>query len=206
MCNKSVPSVTLQSAVLMQVQEFAANNQTFSAHDITRNIRNKANSGEWEIPEVQMTGASFKNDIPHVKVKDLFKDLWQTGAFDQFLTLTDRFNGKYYEYTPTLVGTSATAPVQTSASPSPSAQGSTSPLTVPPSPQKDVPDRIRMYLANCAARNFRPTIRQVQSAIKRGNSSSGWTCEQIRDHIENVLAINVISDPDFVSASQVVVV
>jgi hypothetical protein len=59
MCNQ-VQSVTLQTAVLMTVKEFAQNSQTFSVHDITRTIRSKAAQGDLEIPEVEVAGASFR--------------------------------------------------------------------------------------------------------------------------------------------------
>src|ERR1035441_7849921 len=102
MCNKQqVPSVTLQSAVLMQVKAFAQNNTPFSVHDITRTIRQKTSQGELEIPEVEVQGASFRFDIPHPKVKALFDELWTSGVFDPDFSLSRKFNGMYFEYTPT---------------------------------------------------------------------------------------------------------
>ena len=114
MCNnQNVPSVTLQSAVLLQVKEFVKNKQTFSVHDITRNIRSKASSGDLEIPETEVSGTSFKNDIPHAKVKNIFDNLWQTGVFDSEFTLSRLFNGTYFEYTPTLVNQMTPTPTPT---------------------------------------------------------------------------------------------
>ena len=74
MCNQT-QSVTLQTAVLLTVKEFAQANQPFSVHDITRTIRSKAANGDLEIPEVEVAGASFRFDIPHAKVKGLLYDL-----------------------------------------------------------------------------------------------------------------------------------
>jgi hypothetical protein len=220
MCNnQNVPSMTLQNAVLLQVKEFVQNKQTFSVHDITCNIRSKASSGDLEIPEVEVSGASFKFDIPHTKVKSLFNDLWNTGVFDPDFTLDRKFNGTYFEYTPSLVAAGNAAPqpgactssntsvatpavtIQSQSVPTPVVQ---TPLFIK-CPSIVVKDRISLYLEHCRAKNFRPTIKQVQSAIKR-NVSSGWSCAEIQDVIENDLGYTVVADPDFVSISQVAVV
>lgn len=206
MCNSNVPSITLQTAVLMQVQEFAQNSQTFSVHDITTVVRRKTASGELEIPEVEVVGSSFRFDIPHVKVKAIFDELWRTGVFDPFLTLRRQFNGTYFEYTPTQVSSNC-APVPVV----PVASANVSNVTLSPAPSvvptsdDNVKNRIRTYLNNCVTRNYRPTLKQVQSAIKRA-ASTGWTCEQIGDFVEQDLGYTIVADPEFVSASQVAVV
>ena len=92
MC-KQVQSVTLQTAIFMQAKEFAASNVPFSVHDITRILRVKTAQGELEIPEVEVSGASFRFDIPHAKVKALFDELDRTSAFDADFTTTRTFNG-----------------------------------------------------------------------------------------------------------------
>ena len=196
-------SVTLQAAILLQVQEFANAGRQFSVHNITQEVRNKANSGVLEIPEVEVSGASFRYDIPHVKVKAVFEDLWASGVFNPSFTLNRRFNGQYFEYTPT---TNQGAPV-TPATPSYTVSPSTAPTTATATPatgaDTTVTDRIQLYLNNCAARNFRPTLKQVQSAIKRGDASTGWSCEKLQDYIEG-LGYSVTVDPESVSSSQVV--
>lgn len=215
MCTQTVPSVTLQTAVLMQVQEFAKDNQTFSVHDITKVVRRKTANGELEIPEVEVSGTSFRFDISHVKVKAIFDELWKTGVFDPFLTLNRQFNGTYFEYSPTL-NVSASQTTNVAAVPAnvsgltPVTALITAPAVVPvlnvtPASDDDVKERIRTYLNNCVTRNFRPSLKQVQSGIKR-SSSTGWTCEKIGEYIENDLGYTVVADPNFVSASQVAVV
>lgn len=212
MCNSNVPSITLQTAVLMQVQEFAQNSQTFSVHDITTVVRRKTASGELEIPEVEVVGSSFRFDIPHVKVKAIFDELWRTGVFDPFLTLRRQFNGTYFEYTPTQVANTCT-PVpaiptnvnNVTLSPAPPVVPALKVTSPPPTSDDNVKNRIRTYLNNCVTRNYRPTLKQVQSAIKRA-ASTGWTCEQIGDFVEQDLGYTIVADPDFVSASQVAVV
>jgi len=204
MCNQAnVPSVTLQTAVLMQVKEFAQNSQPFSVHDVTRNLRMKTSQGEIEIPEVEVQGASFRFDIPHVKVKGIFDELWRTGVFDPVLTLNRTFNGTYFEYTPSLVAGAAPSVTVTAPPVTPTQTVSTPSASPTSGPVSDsvVQSRIQTYLDNCQSRNFRPTLKQVQSAIKR-DVSTGWSCEKIQDYIEG-LGYSVVADPDYVSASQV---
>lgn len=207
MCNQ-VQSVTLQTAILMQVKEFAQAQQPFSVHNITQEVRSKVNSGTLEIPEVEVTGASFRFDIPHTKVKALFDELWRTGVFDPDFSLNRQFNGTYFEYTPTL-NTPVAAPVPTVmpaafvTAPQPSFTATT---TAAPTPTGDaaVRSRIQTYLTNCGNRNFRPTLKQLQSAIKR-DTSTGWSCEKIKDYVEG-LGYSVVDDPDAISRSQIVTV
>jgi len=189
MCNQP-QSVTLQTAVLMQVKEFASNNSQFSVYDITTAIRWKTSQGELEIPEVEVTGESFRFDIPHTKVKALFDELWRTGVFDPDFTLSRKFNGTYLEYTPTPgygAYVSPTSPQTTTASTTTApriwAEARVKALFSKVS-RVGVETRIKTYLENCSTRHFCPTIKQVQSAIKRSNVSNGWTCGDIKEAIE----------------------
>lgn len=209
-CN-TVPSMTLQSAVLDQVVQFANVSRMFSIHDVTTAIRRRVSQGEIEIPETEVHGASFRNDIPHSKVKELFNDLFATGTFDPVCTLNRKFNGTYFEFTPTLVASTTPAPTNVAATTTANV-ATVTPVTASPAvitgaaPMSDdaVKARIRTYLNNCVTRNFRPTLKQVQSAIKRTNST-GWTCSRIADYIEQDLGYTIVADPDFISASQVVI-
>lgn len=210
MCNQQVPQLTLQLAVLMQVKEFVKNNQSFSIHDITSAVRSKAENGEIEIPEVETSGTSFRYNIPHLKVKSIFKDMWGSGVFDPDFTLDQNFNGTYFVYTPNAVNNG----VNYVPTPTPTVPIVTPPTTVTNNPptslvapiqklyKSEVLIRVKLYLDHCSDKNFRPTIKQVQSAIKR-DVSTGWTCEELESLIETDLGYAVVSDPDYVSASQV---
>lgn len=208
MCNQ-VQAVTLQTAVLLQVKEFAQNNTPFSVHDITRTIRNKTAQGELEIPEVEVSGASFRFDIPHAKVKALFDELWRTGVFDPDFSLSRQFTGMYFEYTPTAVGSAyagvsttppvAAQPVSTAPTPTPT------PVVTNVNDGATVEPRVKQYLQNCTARNFRPTLKQVQSAIKRGDVSTGWSCDDLKEMVQR-FGYTVVDNPDNVSKAQVVTV
>lgn len=195
-------TVTLQTAVQLQVKEFAANNKPFSVHDITREVRQKTANGVLEIPEVEVSGASIRFDIPHTKVKALFDEMWRAGVFDPDFSLNRQFvKGMYFEYTPSLVTPfAASAPAPSFSVAQPTQTYAAPKVTFPAN--KSVEDRILNYLANCEARSFQPTLKQVQSAIKR-DVSTGWSCEKIQDYIEGA-GYKVVADPDYVSASQVV--
>ncbi len=210
MCQQ-VQTVTLQTAILQQVSEFAANNTVFSVHDITVAIRQKTAAGELEIPEVEVQGASFRFDIPHAKVKSLFDELYRTGGiFDPNYRLDRAFNGTYFEYTPTLVGNVAATPAPV---PTPAPVGANVPVpSAPVAPSvtpavggNDITTRVQQYLTNCVARNFRPSLKQVQSAIKRQNVSTGVSCESLKTTIE-ILGYTVIDNPDALSQAQVATV
>jgi len=214
MCNQ-VQSVTLQTAVLMQVKEFAQNNTPFSVHDITTAIRNKTAQGELEVPEVEVQGASFRFDVRHVKVKALFDELWRTGVFDPDFTITrspQLVNNQYFLYTPSPIN-GGVAVVGISVAPqAPLTAGV--PVSAPSVPtasifrpsRKEIMTRASIYLSNCAARNFRPSLKQVQSAIKRGDASTGWSCEELQNLIETDLGYTVVDNPDNVSKAQVATV
>ena len=216
MCNNPKgSSITLQTAVLMQVKEFAQNNVVFSIHDITRNVRDKVSAGSLEIPEVEVSGASFRFDIPHVKVKSLFLDMFNTGVFDPYFTLDREFNdaGGYWVYTPQNASSvNQTVPIVNAPSYAPTTTTYTAPAAVV-APVKTanqkvskptITDRVEVYLNKCTANCYRPTIKQVQSAVKRGNLSSGWTCEELAGIIKNDLGYSLDdNDLDFVSTSVV---
>ena len=216
MC-KQVPSVTLQTAVLTTVKGFARDNTPFSVHDITTAIRSKTAQGELEIPEVEISGASFRFDVQHSKVKSLFDELWRTGVFDPDFTLNRQFNGMYFLYTPAAgnggayVGGVSVSPQAALSAGVPAAQApvatapaaATSPVSGAISP--DVAVRVTKYLAGCVLRSFRPSLKQVQSAIKRGECSTGYGCDVLKTFIV-ALGYTVVDDPDSASKAQVVTV
>lgn len=205
----SVPSVTLQTAVLEQVKYFASVSRTFSIHDVTTAIRRNVAQGELEIPETEVAGSSFRNDIPHSKVKEIFNDLFSTGVFDPYCTFTRKFNGTYFEFTPALVTVPAPAVSAAPAVTVTANVGNSAPVTVttnvPASPvaDADVKARINTYLDNCRIRNFRPTLKQIQSACKR-NVGDCPTCEELKLYITN-MGYTIVDEPDAVSRTQVIV-
>jgi hypothetical protein len=214
MCQQ-VQSVSLQTAVLGQVHEFAQNNQSFSVHDITRTLREKTSKGELEIPEVEVSGSSFRFEISHKKVKALFDELYRTGVFDPDITFSRTFNGMYFDYAPTLVSSvgqynPTPAPAVTPVVVPPIVTPSVAPVpvaapvtttTIP----ADITARVAQYLTNCVNRNFRPNLKKIQSAIKRGDVSTGVSCETLKALVQS-MGYTVVDDPDALSNAQVITV
>jgi hypothetical protein len=175
-----VATMSLQTAVLAQVQEFYDEGTTFSIHDITRTLRTKCNNGELEIPEVESPLGSDNHRfvINHAEVKNLFLQLRNTGAFSNVnVTLSENFNGNYWEYTPSASTLTVSTP-KTSQVSSTTIYG-------------ELDRRISVYLNNCAARRFFPSIKEVQSAIKRGNRSTGVSAKDLRSYIETALGYKI---------------
>ena len=202
MCNQS--PVTLHTAVIMIATEFAKGQKPFSIHEITKEVRRRANDGKLEIPEVEVQGASFRFDIHHARIKNEFDELWRTGVFDPTFTLTRQFNGTYFEYTPTL-NSSAPAQIQTA----PASVTTSTPTTAPGTSGQlpmGIQLRISSYLTNCRAENFCPSLKNVQSAIKRSNVSTGYSCEFLRDFIEDYLGYGIVDDSEDTSYSLVVTI
>ena len=192
MCN--VPSVTLQTAVLLVIEEFADVGNKFSAHDITRSIRDKCNNGQMEIPEVEdLSGAdSFRFNVDHVKVRNIFNEMRDNGVFDADYTIQRKFNGMFFEYNAQSVNSSVTPP----------------PTSILPVLNIAISatnvDRITTYLSNCAAKKFHPTLRNIQSAIKRDDCIPIPSCEELKDYIKNTLKYSIVDDPSAISRIQVV--
>ena len=203
MCNPKIPSVTLQTAILLQVKEFAESGKVFSAHDITRSIRDKCNTGKMEIPEVEdLSGADgYRFNVDHAKVRNLFNEMRDNGVFDAEYTVKRNFNGMYFDYTAT--AHNVATPVSSTASP---------PTKVTPKPfipapanivipfpfvkSLEIKRRIVGYLGNCTRRNFRPSLKHIQSAIKRGNHSTGVSSADLLDLIRKDLGYSVSHGPD----------
>lgn len=183
--NVSVPTVTLQTAILLQIKEFAAAGKTFSAHNITEELRNKCNTGKIEIPEIEdLSGNdSYRYNVDHKNVRNLFNEMRDNGVFDADYQITKTFNGSFFVYT--AISTSSPATSFSTQQP---------PISVAQKfalSNAEIKRRIEQYLNNCASKNVCPTIKEIQSAIKRGNHSTGILCEDIISLIENELGYTI---------------
>jgi hypothetical protein len=172
-------TVTLEYAIFLQVEEFAKSGQKFSAHDVTTSIRNKCNAGKLEIPEVEdLSGVdTHRYKVEHKAVNSLFKDMQRNGT----VSVQKQYNGMYFDYT-------ATLNVPVPSKPSPTVQTPSTP-TISVN-RSEICDRVNKYLVNCENRNFYPSIKHVQSAIKRGSRSTGTSATDLIDMI-NTLGYNI---------------
>lgn len=159
-------TLTLQTAILNQIDEFIQDRVKFSIHQITCELRQKCNSGELQIPETRsfVDDDKFEYFIKHTDVKRIFVSLWETGALTH---LSRETNGMYFEYQldPRFVPQSSNTPVQDSS------VSNSSDNTC----DDDIKHRIIVYLNNSVVS---PTLKQIQSGIKRKNST-GLTCAQL---------------------------
>lgn len=185
MSYSNVPQVTLQVAVLMQIEEFAKNKIPFTAHMVTSALRDKCNNGLLEIPEVEdKTGNdTYRFPINHPEVKSIVRNLIKNGTAKSVYDFSEDFNGMYFTYT-AIPKVTYTGPVIKNPSVVPI---STTPVSAVTGCGSIIINRIDQYLKNCRSRNFRPNLKQVQSAIKRGNKSTGTTWGEIADVITNDL-------------------
>lgn len=188
--------MTLDEAIKNQIIEFGNNNKTFSVHDITSELRRKTANGDIEIPEVQVDKYSFKFEISHAKVKNIFDYGWTSGEYNKYFTLNRNFNRVYYEYTATVINNPSNSNDTTSSNVNSnnSAVATNSPTNnsniisnIKSNNQFNVDDIIKNNIKNYIIKhNNSPTIKEIQSAIKRKNYLV-WTCEQIKAYVEQTL-------------------
>jgi len=74
--------------------------------------------------------------------------------------------------------------------PTPAPVGSSTPFT------GEIKQRVREYLRNCTNRNYRPSLKHVQSAIKRGNKSTGVGSDELLNYITTTLNYQVTAGGD----------
>lgn len=189
--------VTLKELVLGAVEGFLSTDSSFSVHNLTQSIRNVVNSGAVEIPALLVDGQAFKYEISHDDVKFYFNDLFLNNSFTQ--PLSRSWQGGYFLYygdmTPAQVNPiKATSNALNRLGGSLSVLGNSGTIKVPSAaalvsqqaaasnklPRTEVINRVRTYQTNCGFRGVSPTPKQIQSAIKRGSKSTGWTRSELQ--------------------------
>lgn len=183
---KSIPSVSLATAVLMQVQEFVAQNRPFSRWELSVALRDKVNSGQLDIPEVENTrpGATFRYWISKDRVDQIFEQLFQNCLPNGLppLRMDPSPDGLYrvFSVDKSTVQTQVPAPVVnvTIPNPDPTQQAAIASLPTAATPTKmvtltddEIKRRIRVYMNRCKQAGIVPTLKRIQSAIKRDKST-----------------------------------
>jgi hypothetical protein len=175
--NQSMQSQDLKTAVLITAGELRQSSVGgFTAHDVTRALREKVNTGKLSLSDrspKEVDGKSTYN-IEHSEVKALFTELYDAGSFPN---LGRRHTGVFYVYSdsaPVSQATTASAPTQcvalaNVASPSPVSSGR------PTLNDGEVINRIDSYLENVR----QATTKQIQSTLK----GVAATCEEIAKHL-----------------------
>ena len=157
---------TLEEAVRRHIQEFIEEGRSFSVYDITTGLRNKVNAGLLKIPEMAMPYPSpFPYAVEHVDVRNIFNSFYDN-FFSNYL---DRvFNGRYNVYVPNGLTCD------------PGLQAPVALPSVPSSVDPEIERRISVYCSKLAQTGGYVTLKQVQSAIKRGKASTGLKIGQIK--------------------------
>lgn len=199
MCkNANTPSVNLQTAVLMQVQEFVNSGQAFSRYDITKALRQKCNDGLLDIPEIEDTnpGVTNRYNVRKQAVDDIFEQLFANCLANGLPPLTYTFNqaGGYRVFAADPNAVQAVPQPATYVSqpsvPSPAGAytgvvaGTPSITPITPTTTVTLSDselrrRVGLYMDHCGKIGLVPTLKQIQSAIKRGNKSTGLSYREI---------------------------
>jgi len=203
MCDKNS---NLNKAILTQVQEFANNSTTFSIHDTTVALRNKANAGNLNLPEFENQIGQYKYNIPHKSVKTAFLELLSDGIFAEIgLDVSSQYNGVYNEYTAT-VTTPTQPPVSIVSSPvanvtitNPPFTPTSQSVTVNKKSKQEVESKVSNYLDSHTGKQV--SIEQIRAAIK----CNGWTCAEILDIVKTQYPNNTQLGTNYYPSKELVV-
>lgn len=157
-------TVKLSTAVLIAINSL----DSFSAYDVTQEIRRMSNDGEIEISDVMpqiMYRGVWVSDIQHNEVRELVNEYYQNDIFDA-TTSTD-FG--YVLYTKNTIGDAVASHTHQQA---PTTAAS---LNTSPAQHQTILNKIKEYLKTTSF--DRVTIKQMQSMLK----GYSITCEEIQD-------------------------
>jgi hypothetical protein len=170
----------------MQVQEFVNSGQEFSRYDITKALRQKCNDGLLEIPEIEDLNvlSTVRYNVRKTEVDNIFDQLWSNGLPNGLPPLKctyDRNRG--YRLFSADVASGNAIPIPTA---TPSATPVATPSIPPSRPvnvvtldDAEIRRRIQLYMDRCNVLGMTPSLKQIQSAIKRGNRSTGLSYREI---------------------------
>jgi len=151
---------SLKEAVLDAVSTLKSNG-SFSAHDVTKQVRQSVNDGEYTLPGLEApSGSSFKFNVNHDDVKEVVDSLLNDGTLQNLGLTNVDYSGPYRVFqfgsavaTTTAADTTTTDDADVDQSDSP------------------VASRIKAYLNNVGS----ATLKQVQSMLK----VNGVTCKDL---------------------------
>lgn len=201
MSNTTVPSVTLETAVIMQIQEFANTNQPFSRYDITVALRNKCNNGELEIPSLECVNGNVRYDIRKSSVDSIFEELLQNGVTKGVPPINGQYDPvlRYRVFSvDTTNAVQSTPSVPTNSSTIAPNVVASAPVISQNNPvilsDSEIRRRINLYMYNCKKVGTTPTLKKIQSAIKRGSKSTGLSRHEIFNIISSIKDFEFLMD------------
>jgi|SRR5579862_4516722 len=161
--NTSIPAAktayTLKEAVLDAVNTLKSNG-SFSAHDVTTQVRQSVNDGEYILPGLEAaSGSAFKFNVVHDDVKAVIDGLLNDGTLQNLGLTGVNYGGAFrtFEFGSAVAATTADT--------------TDTDDTVVDDSDSPVATRIKNYLANVGS----ATLKQVQSMLK----VNGVTCKDL---------------------------
>ena len=157
-----IPEYTLSEVVKFVINNWLEAGTSFSAHQVTEEIRRQTNAGEYFVEDADMR-PDGKLEIIHDEVKSVIDSLYQAREIE----CDKKFNGTYFVYSPLnddlddLVDPSLLGVTQSS-------QSQSQPPQVKPdySVDDEKKDIIVGYVARKLKEGEQPTLKQIQSRMK----------------------------------------
>jgi hypothetical protein len=160
-------TITVTTAILLTLKEFV--NDTFSIHDVTKNIRKNVRNGEYELVD-------YVDSVPHDLVKTHFLELIDNGLLDNYYVRNNPNGYREYCLNPTFDSVQPAT-----ADPTTVVQNAMATTVLP----TDVQLKIYAYLKNNGPAN----MKRIQSRLKGYN----YTCQEIKDFLDKINLIDPAS-------------
>ena len=188
-------TLSLTAAVIYTVGDFKKQQANFSAYDATKKIRDEVNAGELVIPNSE-SGQDANGEpvqlVSHNDVKSVVTALYENGLMPDYRKEYNR-DGGYYEY---IYDSVKLATPQT-------VNSNVIPVNFSSSTQKlypaNVATKIGSYVRNKFSKGERPSLKSIQSRLRRDAS---LTCREIAP-IVKTLGYFLLENPYVFSQSLV---
>jgi hypothetical protein len=180
--------IQLMTAILLAIKEFGTDK--FSIYNITANIRDHLNMGDYEVVE----DGRYSSNLTHQEVKDSFEELWDNGLLTPYYDKSFNSQG-YREYQLSAIfrddidlsdlvdGDIKSPPVKLTADDIKNACASSG---IP----FDVQKKMYSYIKN----NGPVTMKQIQSRLK-----APFTCSELKDFLSKINLIDTNTSHDYPS-------
>ena len=189
-------NITLTVAILNVIRDFRNQGQSFSAHDVTRKIREYVNTDVITISDIDDNTNSNENDtsnasnvsfvtkVEHSRVRQLVAELFNNKHITGFTrrSKTTSEGVTYSSYEPAGADSVANSTANPTANPTAnSSDNSTTNPTANPTanPNARVNFIIASYLKNKTSRGEKPTLKSVQSRLKRETKISTFQIKNL---------------------------
>ena len=190
--NTTNKTITFAAAVLDTILSFTKNQESFSAYDVTRRLRNRVNALEFNLSDGAPTyvGGARTFSVPHPQVRQIVRDVFSSQNVTGYDTVD---NGLYVTYTFNGVNSALSQPnttLQTTVSnlkkPSNSLVNvakSTGSVFNRLAKLDDADRAIVEYLGKKHNQGYNPSLKEIQSTLRR---KGAFTCSEIETRINKL--------------------